>query len=396
MDSPQNRYNPLIALCMIVLMFEACTTVRPYAVKDYRHFPEYGGYLPITDEEKKDTARADWVLPAKNPEGKTDFRLPATAHEAEKRVRKGASKELLEAVVIAPLQIAAIPLFPIFMLLDPLDHAFMSQRSQEVDKQLSELAGVKVDIRVVDAKGNPISNATIFEFSTPFVFARYSDEHNLRSFGPPQYELYAPPDNLPELLAHYFPVHMGKSIQFHQGSSRDFGSIDYRILFGSRFTNDAGRALYTSQAFMKFVRHEKDGWRWILKPDNLSLHYLVWAPGCKPGAGSVSRVKPGTTISITVVLTPLPDGERAVLFAKQFKDILEKISQVNDWWDVEGSFYSSTVQQLSGWIEDEKLPSYCRWNAYELLKSIQQATRDTEIKDYLDRLDAKTKSLSPT
>ena len=400
--------NPIVlnlaSLLALLCLLPSCASVRPGDVQEYRNFPEYGGYLPLVPDGKGHTVRADWVLPVEDADGRVTMKLPSTPEEAEQRVRSRARRERNTNIVLAPAWLLA----PFILIYNAVDYSRSREDREKKPDRFLEFAGVKVDLRIVDPRGREIPDANVYELSSLSEFFSYADHQGARAFGPPARDFYEPGQKLLALKAKYIPLYLGRSIAWKKGTTRLLGSTDSSFHRAERGT---GHIAYTSNAFWQFARY-KDGsvWEWATAPGDMTLRFVAWAPGYDPKLYPVFGVKPKSTVTGKISLQPLPNSRKIQQAAKRFDAIIDILAQgeekqvfnglslnkplfINKWFFPEGEF-ESAKEQLFAWSKDADLPSYFRWNVYELLRSLRWVTYDEEIEAFLERNEARARTYS--
>jgi hypothetical protein len=140
------------------------------------------------------------------------------------------------------------------------------------------------------------------------------------------------------------------------------------------------------------------------------MHFIVWAPGFKPNIHSVSNINPGDELDLTAILKQLPDRTRMEKILNEYDKTLKFIPNaikpgvfsglIASMYKIDKSLLRSVIQTLQEWIKDETLPSYFRWNAYDLLRGISgflssDKGLEQEVKTILTQIQEKAQSLTP-
>ena len=163
------------------------------------------------------------------------------------------------------------------------------------------------------------------------------------------------------------------------------GQVGHKDTIFNQRANRYGKVTYISLAagrFAHYLEREKK-WSWARNPTPLTIHFVVWAPGFKPFIHSVSNINPGDKVSLTAILEQLPDRERMEGVLNEYENTLNLIPKAikpDTTGDrslrtlsaqtVDKSLRTQIAQTLEHWVNDETLPSYFRWNAYELFETI--------------------------
>ena len=414
-----NRSGLLILLLFVV----GCVygTINPGDVKEYRYFPEYKGYFPISDN----TVRADWVLPELTSEGKIDYTPPSTHEEAEQRVKEVVEREkklhpFFKDVFLFPLQVALLPPYgiPLSFAMYPFMYPFFPNHPEKLEReqltQLENFAGIKIKIQVVDTAGIAVPSARVLEVVSPVKIPVFADQQGNRSFALPTFHSYIPNTNMLELSSSHLPICLGTGVKNHDITR-------CKDIFNQR-TDQSGKVTYISLAASQFAYYSKkeEKWFWACSPTSLTLHFILWAPGFKPAIYSVKNVNPKDELNIAPVLELLPDGTRIKKTSNDIEKIPELISEAvhtkTGKTEIDAIAVGKITQDLEKWIQDETLPSYIRWNAFNLLdgilhfrplyedtgKSISDSILMIEepwaaliVKPTLDRVEEKAKSFTP-
>ena len=403
-------------LTLLALLFLAagCAygSVNPKAVKEYRYFPEYRGYLPISDNK----VELGWVLPVLSPDGKPDYTLPSTSDEAEQRVKKAAERgKKLHPAVAIPVVVVALPFFYAFHIDNMVESAERGKTGVRIDKsersersRLDRFAGIKVKMLITDVKGNGISGAHILEIVSPVKIPIFADKEGHRSFIP-AVQPYTFNPRMVELMTEHLPIHLGQNVTLRNyigvNAVYKFGYSE--TLFNQR-SDQSGKVEYTSPSVFRFADCKAGGGcQWVRDPIPLTIHFFIWAPGFNPAIYSISKVNPGDELNLTPSLERLPDGENLEKayndFEKIYTFVPKAINLFGTSWEIKESKLKKIIQTLEERIQDETLPNYIRWNSYQLLDSIysqlqlnasrKKITNETKVT--LERLEEISTSLRP-
>lgn len=402
--------------CLLILLFISwgCVygNIKPEDVKEYRYFPEYKGYFPIAQvspaKYNPPRVQVNWVLPVITPDGKTDYTPPSTPEEAEQRVKQTADKfKTLHPIVAFPLGVAifvapAIYLggfSPLLAVSEYYAHVYPEKLRQKQLKQLEEFAGIRIKIQVTDKDGAVIPNACIVEMATPTEVPVFVNKDGVRSFAPPAVYSYTLYDSkMLELIKDHLPICLGSVEGFYFYGCRDM-TFD-------QMGDQSGKVTYTNLSAGRFARYleKEERWNWERPPTPLTLNFIVWASGFKPSVYSVPKVKAGDEVNLTAILERLPDGVRIEKISNDFEKTLKRIPKAINIkafkTKIDAQAVKEITSELEGWIQDESLPGYIRWNAYKLLEQISHflssdKNTESEVKATLERVKEKTKSLTP-
>lgn len=394
----KHRIIFFLIFLFIIQSINGCT-YKYGKVDEYRQFPEYKGYLPVS--EKK--VRADWVIPVNKENYLWDYNLPQGANECEQLVKKNTETSELDpkydsavkigAAVTLPLTI--IPILSLLMVAeatgdvmepDRCESAFCEyyghlypqlteRRKDHKDRQkniLKDMLGIRINIRVTDNNGRAIPEASLYEIVSPIEVPLYGISDVYRSFSSPStFSSYTLKESSLNLIADHLPIlYMSKVIfsDIFVGNENIFN-----------FTSDEnGKVEYTSMADIRYIRYSaKNGWYWARKPLPINVNLITWAPGFKSNVYSIRSAKPKDKYDITIQLEPLPDSINMQKVHSEFLKSLKMkihsdILSSNVYCRINPSIESlkEITSTLGKWIEDKKAPRYIRWNAYVMLKSL--------------------------
>lgn len=266
-------------------------------------------------------------------------------------------------------------------------------------KQLEEFVGIKVKIQIVDESGAPIPNARIIEMTTPVEVPIFVNKDGIRTFAPPEIHSYTLYDTrMLKLIAEHLPICLLSVKEFY-------------LVRGCRDTFDqradvSGKAIYTNLSAGRFARYsEKEKkWYWQRSQPPLALSFIVWSPGFKPSIYTFPDVKVGDEINLTAILESLPDRFKVEKIISEFEHVLNCIPKAIDIkaykTKIDAQAVKDITKKLEGWIQDESLPSYIRWNAYKLLEQISyflssDKALKKEVKSLLGMFKKESESLTP-
>ncbi len=402
----------IMAAGFILLLLTACTTnIRPDDVQEYRYFSEYDGFMPVVlTESKRLHVRADWVLPAAGADDKPNLQLPSTAEQAKTIVTTRARKKQWQAATLAPVQVLASPLIlPAFLVVDPIDHMRMDKYDRDKNEAFVKFAGVKLNIRITDEKGRAVSTAQVHELPGKLVYRDYTDNRGNRSFAAPKMRYYEVPTRAVKFRARYLPVSLGRSNNQEAPNYMGFGSERY---FTKRAQNNSAEIAYVSKLFMPYAHYTKQGeWQWVQSPDPQTLHLVAWAPGFAPKFVSIMRVQPKSTVTRTLKLIPLSNRREMQRAAEQLNVLLDDLFQGKyEWvrqslswnkplairrWTLPGNGLATINRQLVTWLEDNQLPSYFRWNVYQIMEDVARYTQDSDSMRNSKRFETQAKQWAP-
>ena len=407
---------------------------RPQAIKDYRCFPEYGGYFPIyvnpnaglsaDQSAPTEIVMAGWVVPVRGADGKPEYTPPATRDEAERRVQATSKRErVLTEPVAVPLGVAIGPaLYGAEGAMMIVSSAVTLAHRREMEREVS----TKVTVKVTDPNGTPLPGARLLEVPSLWAFPCYADSAGQRSFAPPKFRAYEVGSNSVALMAEHLPIHLRRTTiwdwmvgpradsriepRFRMGIApgSPFDWLDAESVLTSR-ADAQGTICYTSSAVGRLLRGgpDKAERTWLMPPPPLNLYLIVWAPGFKP-AVLFSAVQPKDDIHLALALEPLPDRERVANVASQFERLPPVVAQAirPSLWSgsklrVKDTVLRPVLHDLESWARDESLPTYLRWNAYDYLRTIANSLPSdkkglkTEAQAGLARVEAAGTALSP-
>jgi hypothetical protein len=402
----------IITTWVILLLLTACATnIRSGDVKEYRYFPEYDGYMPVVlTERKRLEVHPDWVLPATGADGKTNLQLPSTAEQAKAIVTARTRKEQWQNAALVPVQVLASPLIlPAFLVADPIDHALMDKRKRDKNVSFVKFAGVKLNIRITDEKGRPVSSAQVHELPANLVYHDYTDVSGKRSFAAPKVRYYNVPTRVVKMRSRYLPVSLGRGNNQEAPNYMGYGSERYAT---KRAQNNNKEIAYVSQHFTPYTYYTKQGgWKWLQSPGSQTLYLVAWAPGYIPRFLSIAGVQPKTTITRSLKLKPLPNRRKMQRVAEQLNILLDDMFQgkyvrvyqglsldkplVIRKWTLPGNKLATINRQLVAWLEDKRLPSYFRWNIYQILVDVARYTQDADSIRYKERFEKRAKKWFP-
>ena len=364
----------LLILLLVVVGGCAYGDIKPEAVKEYRYFDEYKGFLPIEQvspvEYNPPRIRADWVLPVIAPDGKLDYTPPFTREEAEQRVKNAANREkTLHPIMAFPIGFALSP------ILLPIGEYYAHRQPEKVNqeqlRQLEQFAGIEIRLFISDASGMGISGARVLELVSPKEVPVFANQAGLRSFAQPTFHSYQFEKRTIDLTALHLPIFLGTVKEFD-------GQVGHKDMTFNQRANRYGKVTYTSPAAGRFAHYlEKEKkWSWARNPTPLTMHFIIWAPGFKPLIHSVSNIKPREQINLTTVMEELPDRAKMERVLNEYEKTLNLIPKaikpvvLPRVTTVDKSLRTQIAQTLEHWINDETLPSYFRWNAYDLFRTI--------------------------
>lgn len=384
------RDQRLFLLILLLAVVGGCAygDIKPEAVKEYRYFDEYKGFFPIEQvspvEYNLPRIRADWVLPVIAPDGMLDYTPPSTREEAEQRVKNAADREkTLHPILTFPIGLA------LSSILLPVGEYYAHREPEKVNqeqlRQLEQFAGIEINFFVTDASGTGISGARILELVSPKEVPVFANQEGVRSFAQPTFYSYPIEKRTVELTALHLPIFLGTIEEFH-------GQLGHKDTTFNQTVNRFGKGSYTSLAagrFAHYLEREKK-WSWARNPTPLTMHFFVWAPGFKPFIHSVSNINPGDKLNLTAILEQLPNRARIEKILNEYETTLKLIPKAvkpETFNTIDKSLRSKITQTLEDWINDETLPSYLRWNAYDLFGRVATVL-SPEIQE-------KAKSLTP-
>lgn len=394
----KHRIIIFLIFLFLVQLINGCT-YKYGKVDEYRQFPEYKGYLPVS--EKK--VRADWVISVYKGNYLWDYNLPQSTNECEQLVKKNTETSELNpkadsAVKIGTAVTLPLTIIPILSLLmvaeatgdvmepDRCESAYCEyyghlypqiteRRKDHKDCQkniLKDMLGIRIKIKVTDNNGGAIPDASIYEIVSPIEIPLYGISKEDRSFSSPNtFSSYILKETMLNLIANHLPILYTSKII----SSDIFAGNDDIFNFTS---NQNGEVEYTSMADIRYIRYSaKNGWYWARNPLPLHVNLITWAPGFKPNVYSIKDAKPKDQYDINIQLVPLSDSLNIQKIYSEFlKSLRMKIHSdilsSNVYCRINPSIESikEVTSTLVKWIEDEKAPTYIRWNAYSMLNSL--------------------------
>ncbi len=384
MNRGSRRRSGALLACLVAL---ACATTKPGDVVEYRHFPAYDTYLPITRGARADRAEAGWVLRA--PGNGEYLEAPASAAEAERRVRARASferrqhaKELARDTVLFPVMVlASIAVLPLFILLDPIEHQLMEKRSDERRLARERFAGVPVRVEVRDPMGTPIPGARLWALTYPEWFGETPADEGRRSFAEWRHFTRMPTPRWLELETRHLPLYLGHRKTFGSGGF-DLGEVarDYWPLvrdFAHRREDEAGTIRWVSEMYEANAEHTDEGWRWKEPPSPRPLVLHVWAPGYAPAGRRIEDAHPGREVAVSIELVPRPDASQIQALHRDFDATLGTLDRAIhpmrlSRWRIDHEPFRAELRRLEDWAADDRLPGYFRWNALRVIESLAE------------------------
>lgn len=359
-----------------VLLLAGCASASSHRpVREFREFPEYGGFLPV---DVDGDVLPQLVVPVRAADGSENWTLPASAEEARQRLERSDAGERMDPVLAG---VGAAALYPLALGALFLGYAFGGNSEKELARFLEE-HGVPVELRVSDPDGRPIAGARVRECPASITLPSYSPSSGRRSLRPVGQRTWTPGATLLHELARHLPVPLGREIEVEERNDNQIVETRYELGERDRFSQavggDEGLVRYVSLAASPAGSlASAPGLGRADAQASAGLHLLVWAPGFEPTVVSAGSITPRVALHLDATLQPAADGARVREACARLRTAVDAVPGAVDVKllsaSVDGEPLIAALRAAQEIAQDASLPGWLCWNAREILADLAAA-----------------------
>jgi hypothetical protein len=387
-----------VSSAFLALVSSACSAFAPRAmpVSELRHFPEYGGYLPVALDGR---VHAEWVAPNGLDGGGETYDAPHTPEEAHERLAQSRARETRR-----PLQaVGTVLASPLGLAWPAFEVAAALQQDHDAPQD-GPYTQIELDVR--DERGVELREVYVRELST-WVEAPSWLDGDRRRLGAPRRTHVTPPRPWAEAFARNFRVVFELELRAPHGIRRVHAPVLAAVLeepfiaaenvYPAQVSSSAPEHRHVSFMASELSERDGDGWRWRADAPRPLLRLIVWAPGHEPALVELDPERPSDPIRATVRLRSRPDRAKIESAHRRWIETAVGVTREirsNRWTgriEVDAPRLRERREILEQICADPDLPAWLRWNCSVTLRrfaGLEVALLERIDSERFTRLDA--------